>query len=230
MTNSEVYEFLDSILIYLRDIGDKATMAKIYVSIENRPMKLDFSIMDSALKKLIKDTHIFENANLLDEYQTEYTISMDGILFINSGGYSQNNRSEIIDNISNLKDELNLEIINRADRPEMFKKNISNLNIETKYTHPEHNPNLWNAKCYDLFKYLFENYYINTKRQLTNIWFFLSLNRNNTYKFYATKDAYKSFILEWYNIEIKNVDKAERKWEEKDLPNLKEHLQNFENT
>lgn len=129
-----------------------------------------------------------------------------------------------------MKDKLEVDIVNRVEQPEMFKEMPSVENRETKHTYPEHNPNLWNLKCYDLFKYLFENYYTNTKRQLTNIWFFLAQNRNDTYKFYATKDAYKAFILEWYAIEIKNVDKAERKWEEKDLPSLKEHLRNFENT
>ena len=42
--------------------------------------------------------------------------------------------------------------------------------------HPNFNPNLWNRDCFELFKYLFDNYYSKTKRQLINIWFYLNEN------------------------------------------------------
>ena len=45
---------------------------------------------------------------------------------------------------------------------------------EIESNHPEHNPNLWSLKCYNLFKYLWDNYHTSTKRQITNIWFFLN--------------------------------------------------------
>lgn len=127
-----------------------------------------------------------------------------------------------------VKDDLEFNVITRAEQPKMFENNIPKTNKDKKIAHPTHNPNLWNVNCYDLFKYLFDNYYSNTKRQLTNIWFFLKENRNEKYNFYATKHNYKSFIFAEYNIKITNVDKAENKWEEKDLPKLKEHLANFE--
>lgn len=101
---------------------------------------------------------------------------------------------------------------------------------EVKATHPKHDPNLWSVNCYELYKYLFENYYKGTKRQLTNIWFYLKEYDPLTYNLKATKDKYKYFIKSNYQIEIKNFDKSQTKYSENDYPNMDEHRQNFETT
>lgn len=99
---------------------------------------------------------------------------------------------------------------------------------EVTSAHPKHDPNYWNADCYDLFKYLFDEYYKGTKRQLTNIWFYLKEHENKKYILNATKDFYKDFIKENYNIVITNFDKAIQKWEDKECKKIDEHRQVFE--
>ncbi|HSD06518.1 hypothetical protein [Flavobacterium sp.] len=97
-----------------------------------------------------------------------------------------------------------------------------------KVLHPKHDPNLWNNDCFELFKYLFDEYYKGTIRQITNIWFYLKEYNSKRYKLYATKDSYKFFIKDNYKIEIKNFDKALLKWEEKEYEKIDEHRQNYE--
>lgn len=101
-------------------------------------------------------------------------------------------------------------------------------NDRTSQLHPKYDPNLWNKNCFELFKYLYDCYYKNTNRQLTNIWFFLKYNVCDTYVLKATKDEYGAFILKNYSKKISNFDKAQDKWSEKELPTLQEHRINFE--
>lgn len=93
-----------------------------------------------------------------------------------------------------------------------------------------YNPNLWNKECYELFYYLIDNYYKegrSTIRNLTNIWFYFKNYCGETYKMYATKDLYKSFVKDNLNIEIKNFDKTPN-YSENVLPILNELRCNFE--
>lgn len=105
---------------------------------------------------------------------------------------------------------------------------------EGKSTHPKHDPNYWNKDCFDLFKYLFDEYYKGTIRQITNIWFYLNeFDRSNNKRKYvlkATKNDYKIFINENYNITIKNFDKARQKYEDKEVNTLNEHRINYEDS
>jgi len=96
--------------------------------------------------------------------------------------------------------------------------------------HPTYDPNLFNNKGYELFKYLFDNFYKGKIRELTNIWFFLKECNRSKYVLYATKDVYKEFILKNYKIEIKNFDKSCYNYDEKVKPKLGEHLINYENS
>lgn len=99
--------------------------------------------------------------------------------------------------------------------------------------HPEHDPNLWNKDCYELFKYLFENYYQpkSKPRQLTNIWFYLKEHYPSKYILLATKDDYKSFIHANYpEVKITNFDKAVYKYPTKDKPSMDEHRQHYEDS
>lgn len=98
---------------------------------------------------------------------------------------------------------------------------------KVKNEHPEHNPNLWNIECYKLFKYLFDNYYTKTKRQLTNIWFYLNEYDPIKYNLKATKDEYIIFIKTNYSISITNFDKAQHKFQ-KEYGTINEHRTNFE--
>ncbi len=101
-----------------------------------------------------------------------------------------------------------------------------------KRLHPSFDPNLWSSKTYELFKYLYDNYYDNkfegepTKRKLTNIWFYLR-SLENDYSMYMTKGNYKAFIQN-YNVEIKNFDKAD-KYHYTELPKMNDHRIEFEN-
>ena len=99
--------------------------------------------------------------------------------------------------------------------------------VEMK-THPKHDPNLWNKDCYELFKHLYDCYYKNTKRQITNIWFYLKENGNTKYILNATKEQYEIFILGAYHIKITNFDKAQTKWEDKEYDKIDEHRLIFE--
>lgn len=96
--------------------------------------------------------------------------------------------------------------------------------------HPNFNPNLWNRDCFELFKYLFDNYYSKTKRQLINIWFYLNENGIDKYNLKASKDAYKVFILEHYKVRITNDEKAKFKYEDKEFSTLQDHRISFENS
>jgi hypothetical protein len=98
---------------------------------------------------------------------------------------------------------------------------------EIESNHPDHNPNLWSLKCYDLFKYLWDNYYTSTKRQITNIWFFLNEYDKVNYNLKATKEKYTEFILKNYNIQLKNFDKAPQKYQQ-EYGTMNEHRLNYE--
>lgn len=144
---------------------------------------------------------------------------------------------ETIENITII--ETDYKIL--KDRYKLFLLNNQNILQETqkiefsnsKNIKSKHNPNLWNEDCFELFEYLFSEYYKGTIRQITNIWFFLNeYDRNNSNRKYVlkcTKNDFKDFIKKEYEIIIKNFDKATAKYEDKEFPTLKEHLQNFEN-
>lgn len=101
---------------------------------------------------------------------------------------------------------------------------------KSENNHPPHDPNLWNLECFNLFKYLFDEYYSGSIRQTTNIWFFLKEYDPKEYTLKATKEKYINFIRENYQIEIKNFDKAQTKYSENDYPTLNDHRKNFENS
>lgn len=115
--------------------------------------------------------------------------------------------------------ELNVEREESQTPQECIKKNI----------HPVYNPNLWNFSAYELFKYLFDNYYKGKKkRELTNIWFFLNEYNPEVYVLKATKDEYKAFVKQSYQVELKNFDKAIDKYQLKEFPTMRDHRNDFE--
>jgi DNA-binding XRE family transcriptional regulator len=107
---------------------------------------------------------------------------------------------------------------------------IDNNDNRINNTHPKFDPNYWNKNCFELFKYLFDVYYKVSKRELTNIWFFLKYETSEKYILKVTQKNYKIFILNCYQIKITNFDKAPTKWEDKECQTLQEHRINFEDT
>jgi len=138
-------------------------------------------------------------------------------------------KNDFIDNLYKLlesqdKNERNIKDLISSVIDEI--KLANNLN-----KHPKYDPNLFNNKGYELFKYLFDNFYTFRKRELTNIWFFLKeCDPPSKYVLYATKDKYKAFILKNYGIKIKNFDKSQYNYINKVKPKLKEHLIDFEDS
>lgn len=129
--------------------------------------------------------------------------------------------------IKSFKEELHQQAEIIIDTPEEEKQEEKLNSI-----HPEYNPNLWNKEAYELFKYLYDNYYTEgrqTKVKLTNIWFYIREDDPSKYSLFATKDEYKDFIKKNYNgIELKSFDKSEYKYNETDYPTMNDHRQNYE--
>ena len=90
-------------------------------------------------------------------------------------------------------------------------RNETKESYEVKSKHPEFNPNYWNIKCFNLFKYLFENYYDNKiNRKLTNIWHYFKECEKSTYNLKCTQKEYRSFLKKEYKIKIGNFTKANK--------------------
>ena len=103
---------------------------------------------------------------------------------------------------------------------------------EVESSHPTHNPNDWNLDCFELFKYLFEEYYNDKKRTNTKlmcIWFYLSEYNLEKYNLKITKDNYKIFIKKYYGIAITNTDKPAN-YDKKVLGTLSDHRKIFEDS
>lgn len=70
------------------------------------------------------------------------------------------------------------------------------------------NPNNFNAKCYDLFLYLVDNYDKRDKIKFINIFYYLTYYADkNTYFFKFTQNSYTAFILQKYSVEPKSFKK-----------------------
>jgi hypothetical protein len=113
------------------------------------------------------------------------------------------------------KDKAHSQVIINKEQVSELKNHLRNtgitVSIESKREQLTYDPNLWDKDNFELFQYLYENYYRGTIRQLTNIWFYLRERDYNAKK--TTKKDYKHFIFSTYNIEIKNFDKAEEKYQ-----------------
>ena len=122
------------------------------------------------------------------------------------------------------------------------KPNIKKTSVNVKNTTPKNkkeklnfDPKQFNKKGVKLFEYLIENYAELTKtrglkKKLSNLWHFMKNDnsKKDSYKFYFTKDEYKAYILKEYKIKITNTDKSPNKYAESDLPQLKNHVIQFE--
>lgn len=195
---------------YFSEIDDQTIKDKIISDLKE---DFQFKVNDVVVKMMAKPKGKIENFENGETYQITQP--------------SQDNRIEGYE--SNYK-----ELI------ELF---ITSVQLETKEPqqketeenkHPKYNPKYMNKECFELFKYLYDEFCKGKIRQITNIWFYLNEFERNSiskkYILYCTKDQYKDFIKESYNIEIKNFDKLITNYEEKVRPNLNDHRQRFEDS
>lgn len=183
------------------------------------------------LNEIRKNDNDFFNSFPLNYYKIEdNTIQYNRTTFKN--GKIDFDYRDLISELSsfqNIMHELFEEIKSKEQTtapPQQLEK-VKKTEVKETVEHPEFDPNLWNKDCFELFKYLYECYYKTTKRQLTNIWFYLKENSSIKYNFKATKKEYIAFIFK-YHIEIKNFDKAQTKWEDKECDTIDNHRINFE--
>lgn len=181
------------------------------------------NILARELQKLGYDRN-YELESIFDD------LNFDTSDFSNADKVSNN--KEQSDKFNNFVDTLIMGLAPRI----LFETQLEPSVIETQSSvgieeiHPIHDPNLWNERCYELFKYLFDNYYDGkTLRKLINIWYFLKEKTSIEYSLLATKEKYKDFIIKKYTIPLKNTTRAADKFKEKEVPSMNEHRQNFEN-
>lgn len=115
-----------------------------------------------------------------------------------------------------------------------YKELLSEPKKETK-TKIKFDPNQFNEDGAKLFNYLVENYIKTEKtrglqKRFTNVWHFMrnDNHKNNIYNFYFTKNQYKAYVLNKFNLKITNDDKSGNKYNEVDLVQLKNHVLIFE--
>lgn len=138
--------------------------------------------------------------------------------------------------------QINLQ--SKSEFLDWYKEKIKSITIETPQQpktnkpdelnnlHPKHNPNDWNTYCFELFKYLIDNYYKDSKQTNTKlicIWFYLSEYNSEKYILKITKKNYKIFIKDNYGITITNTDKPDN-YQSKVFSTLHEHRKNFEDS
>ncbi len=133
--------------------------------------------------------------------------------------------------------ERDLQTISRANLFLSFLKHPiteSNKDPGESTEHPQHNPNLWNSTCYQLFKYLHSEYCEKgekrgKKTRYMNVWFYLNEYDPENYHLKANKEAYMGFVKVNYGITIKNKDKSSG-YETGVYRTIDEHRQNFVET
>lgn len=163
----------------------------------------------------IKTIEVNSIQELFEKRNDKKTTTLNGLLYINH--LYKEVENTLGNNDLSINEKQKLPIPSETIKP-----------FEVKNIHPKHDPNLWNTNCFELFKYLFDEYYKGTKRQITNIWFYLKEYKSKSYTLNATKHLYTDFIKENYKISITNFDKAQQKWEDKEYKKIDEHRQNFE--
>ncbi len=110
-------------------------------------------------------------------------------------------------------DPLSIEmLLNNYKKINERKKEMESKELVPSLKHPNFNPNFWNKDAFELFTYLFDNYYDGegsrrTQTQLINIWFFLKEYDPTKYLFNFTKKEFKKFLKVHYKINLFNEDR-----------------------
>jgi hypothetical protein len=154
-----------------------------------------------------------DNLSLLNEFNTVKQLEKDSVTFA----------SDRVKLLSKIYFNIQRDTLRILPLQQLETKNIDEVNSK----HPKHDPNLWSLDCYKLFQYLWDNYRTSTKRQITNIWFFLYEHDKIKYNLKATKEKYTDFISINYNISLKNFDKASQKYLQ-EYGTMNDHRINYE--
>ncbi|WP_066434523.1 hypothetical protein [Chryseobacterium sp. CCH4-E10] len=229
---------IENLQIEYSSIKDLINNCKEFVYNQNQ--ELSFRFYDKLKEKvsiLISEQNIL--ARELQKLGSDRNYELESIFDDLNFDMSAFSKADKLSNNKQQSDDFNsfvdvmIERLNFQSSSEIRSKSIEAKN---KYPsgiediHPIHDPNLWNERCYELFKYLFDNYYDGkTLRKLINIWYFLKEKTSIEYSLLATKEKYKDFIIKKYNIPLKNTTRAADKFKEKEAPSMNEHRQNFEN-
>jgi len=201
---NNVIDFGDGIKIYMRYNYECIVIEEInktYISLHDEENRIRF---------YANHNYVIEEINEFANKTNKICRTITSFLNINTKEYLNlflHGSDTSNEYMSNIKDSLEIEIITQSENPEMFENKISltSQRQEIKQKHPEYNPKLWDNECFELFKFLFDKYYDNgTKRELLNIWFFLKQHKDTKNSIYATKEKYKEFILDSYQINITN--------------------------
>lgn len=190
------------------NIQDELVLGRIYEADENELIDLFIKKFEKAKKE-----NGFKSQKSFAKYEYKY-----------QKGIWKNN--DITKWIPIAKQWLNLLKGIEAAEP----KKVANDSSGIK--HPKYNANEFNKNGYNLFIYLYENYYLNDKSQpikLMMIWHYFNneLNDKTDYELRLTTDNYIKFIDENYGVRITNKDKTPA-YENKHLPILKGHFEAFE--
>jgi len=238
-SSTNIKNFVEDLqgLCYENDALVKRCRCFVY----SREKELSFAYYETLKKKvslLLEQQHIFKTELERLGYDTNYEfedfyndIAFELGEFSNPNKFSNNQKQS--DNFNNFVDSTSTVTITQI-LPETQIKTIEiepfTILNEIGQTHPPHDPNLWNRGCYELFKYLFDNYYNGkTQRKLINIWFFLKNYTSDDYALLATKKQYINFINTTYNISLNVTTKAREKFTEVELPSMRDHCKNFGN-
>lgn len=88
----------------------------------------------------------------------------------------------------------------------------------------EYDNNFWNDRCYNLFKYLIDNYNKDANVKYINIYYFLegiSKDKKEVYRFNMRIDKdYKPLIKRLFNVTITKFSKAQFAYGDKEVPIL----------
>lgn len=189
------------------NIQDELVLGRIYEADENELIDLFIKKFEKAKKE-----NGFKSQKSFAKYEYKY-----------QKGIWKNN--DITKWIPIAKQWLNLLKGIEAAKP------VEVANESSEVNHPKYNPNNFSKNGYNLFIYLYENYYLDqsaTKIKLINIWHYFKneLNDKTDYQLRLTKDEYLIFINDNYKVKVKNVDKTQA-YENKHLPILKGHFEAF---
>lgn len=231
---------VENLQIEYSGIEDLINSCKEFVYNQNQELNFRyFNKLKEKISVLINEQNIL--AGELQKLGSDRNYELENIfddLYFDTSDFSNvdkvSNNKEQSDKFNNFVDSvttgLNQSLSETQIQPIVI-ETLSQSIVESE--HPPHDPNLWNVRCYELFRYLYDNYYDNgkTKRSLTNIWFYLKEKVSEKYILSATKDTYKNFIKTNYNVSITNFDKGNNttRFDKVEVLKLNEHCINFEN-
>ena len=190
--------------------------------------KFGFTPIENRYKELVGSAINIQPLNQLD--LSEYFKEKYGINYVSREGSRLNNLAKLND-FTGFKN--NIEVRDKTDASDRLELLFSIYQAESQgrlkiSRSAVFNRNMWNEPCFELFKYLTDNYYTSKSVQLTSIWFFLKDLDSQEYFISCSKKDYKNYVKTHYNLEIKHFDKPSTWSDVKRI--LNDFRINFENT